>query len=385
MLPTEPPPRIARAIAWLLIAMFFTALAAAIFVHVPETVRCRLCSRRVMARIRSRRPTQAVVDEVRVLEGAEVPRARSFSFCARTKFASATRSSRRSVRSCARRKQAAIKLEAAYAAQIEHQERARSRRSSARSSFARTTPRRAGIWSGGWRSCERAAASPQIELTKHQLELAESEKDLNVSEETARPDSLDRRMETERARQRNEEATEVQGSSSCGSTPRNAIWSAAAICSRSAHPTTRSFSRSPSATLAASCNAGQELCQLARVDAIPHARLSLRERGLPRLAVGQRVRLFFDAFPYQRYGTIKGTLEWISPAAVTSPEGQMFVARGRRSIEHSFVVGEQRPLRVGMKGEARIVVGSRRADRIRLRARAPASREFAAMSGESGA
>ncbi|HZJ14435.1 MAG TPA: hypothetical protein VFD27_05260, partial [Chthoniobacteraceae bacterium] len=41
MLPTDPPPRIARAIAWLFIVIFFAAIAAAIFVRVPETVRCR--------------------------------------------------------------------------------------------------------------------------------------------------------------------------------------------------------------------------------------------------------------------------------------------------------------------------------------------------------
>lgn len=41
--------------------------------------------------------------------------------------------------------------------------------------------------------------------------------------------------------------------------------------------------------------AGVELCQLARIDATPYARLLVREPGLARLAAGQRVRLFFDA------------------------------------------------------------------------------------------
>jgi len=71
------------------------------------------------------------------------------------------------------------------------------------------------------------------------------------------------------------------------------------------------------------------------------------------------VRLFFDAFPYQRYGTITGKLEWISPAAVNSSEGQRFT--GRASLDQTAfrARGQERPLRVGMKGQARLVIGTR--------------------------
>ena len=104
---------------------------------------------------------------------------------------------------------------------------------------------------------------------------------------------------------------------------------------------------------------GQELCQLARTDAKLKVRLLLAEEGLPRLAVGQRVRFFADAFPYQRYGTITGTLSWISPSAVTNREGRQFVALANLDQEAFQVGGHPRPLRVGMRGEARIIVGSR--------------------------
>ena len=70
---------------------------------------------------------------------------------------------------------------------------------------------------------------------------------------------------------------------------------------------------------------GQELCQLARIDAKPHARLLLSETGLPKLAVGQRVRFFFDAFPYQRYGAVDAKLNWISPSTVSTADGSHFV------------------------------------------------------------
>src|SRR5438552_7445279 len=39
--PQDPPRWFASSVAWLLIALFSTALVAAIFVHVPETVRSR--------------------------------------------------------------------------------------------------------------------------------------------------------------------------------------------------------------------------------------------------------------------------------------------------------------------------------------------------------
>ena len=68
---------------------------------------------------------------------------------------------------------------------------------------------------------------------------------------------------------------------------------------------------------------------------------------------------FFDAFPYQRYGTVTGALDWVSPAAVGTPEGPQFIALVSLNQNQIEVSGEQRPLRVGMKGEARIVVGSR--------------------------
>ena len=64
--------------------------------------------------------------------------------------------------------------------------------------------------------------------------------------------------------------------------------------------------------------------------------------GLPKLAVGQRVRFFFDAFPYQRYGAVNGKLDWISPSAVTSPEGPHFVALA--SLDEDLSKRRRKPL-----------------------------------------
>ncbi|MBA3387140.1 MAG: hypothetical protein H0T95_11085 [Chthoniobacterales bacterium] len=103
---------------------------------------------------------------------------------------------------------------------------------------------------------------------------------------------------------------------------------------------------------------GQELCQLARLDAKPRARLLLAESGLPKLAIGQRVRFFFEAYPYQRYGAVNAKLDWISPSVVSFPEGPRFIALASLD-EAPDRRAKPLALRVGMRGEARVVVGRR--------------------------
>jgi HlyD family secretion protein len=95
------------------------------------------------------------------------------------------------------------------------------------------------------------------------------------------------------------------------------------------------------------------------VDAAPRARILLAEAGMAKLAIAQHIRYFFDAFPYQRYGAVNGKLEWISPSAVKEADGPHFMAAG--SLDRTTInnQGKGMPLRVGMKGEAHIVVGHR--------------------------
>src|SRR6202030_2720275 len=105
---------------------------------------------------------------------------------------------------------------------------------------------------------------------------------------------------------------------------------------------------------------GQVLCQLSQKDAQPRARMTLNEAGLPKLAIAQRVRYFFEAYPYQRYGAVNGKLDWISPSTVTSSDGPRFVALA--SLDRTTIPGGSAkflPLRVGMKGEAHIIIGGR--------------------------
>jgi HlyD family secretion protein len=91
-----------------------------------------------------------------------------------------------------------------------------------------------------------------------------------------------------------------------------------------------------------------------KVEIAENDRAFLRE-GLP-------VRLKFNAFPYQRYGLINGTLEYVSPATKPAAQTRQPVYEARVSLERDYYqVGETRyPLRYGMTAIVEIVVRERR-------------------------
>jgi HlyD family secretion protein len=91
-----------------------------------------------------------------------------------------------------------------------------------------------------------------------------------------------------------------------------------------------------------------------KIEIAEHDRAFLRE-GLP-------VKLKFNAFPYQRYGFINGTLNYVSPATKPSPQTKQPVYEGRVTIErdHYLVADTRYPLRYGMTAAAEVVVRERR-------------------------
>lgn len=99
---------------------------------------------------------------------------------------------------------------------------------------------------------------------------------------------------------------------------------------------------------------GEELCQLARADAVGQAQLSLPEAQMQGLRVGQSARLFLTAYPYQRHGTLPAQIAWVSPAAIAGEQDPGFLALATLQAGDSHL-----PVRIGMTGEARILVGRR--------------------------
>jgi len=93
---------------------------------------------------------------------------------------------------------------------------------------------------------------------------------------------------------------------------------------------------------------------IVKVEIAEHDRAFLKE-GLP-------VKLKFNAFPYQRYGLLNGTLNTISPATRPAPQSKQPVYEGRVMLaQDHYLVGETRyPLRYGMTATAELVVRERR-------------------------
>ena len=101
---------------------------------------------------------------------------------------------------------------------------------------------------------------------------------------------------------------------------------------------------------------------IAPADARPILKVEIPERDRGFLREGQGVKMKFNAFPYQRYGQIDGTLEYLAPAAKLAPETKQPVYEAHISLEkEQFEVGERKyPLRYGMVATAEIVVRQRR-------------------------
>ena len=91
-----------------------------------------------------------------------------------------------------------------------------------------------------------------------------------------------------------------------------------------------------------------------KVEIAENDRAFLRE-GLP-------VKLKFNAFPYQRYGVIDGTLEYVSPATKPAQQSKLPVYEARVSLDRDYyqVAETKYPLRYGMTAAVEIVVRKRR-------------------------
>jgi multidrug resistance efflux pump len=360
MLPQDLPPRVVRWIGWLMVVMFFTALTGVVVGQVPETVRSPFVLVPTDGADPVRAPRLAVVSQVRVTEGQRVA-AGAELFVLRSDEIRAWRTELTAATSDLNTKSAGIaQAEASYQDRlnIKKSEIAQAQRElefqqkavvTKRDLLARTT------------TLARSELVPKTTVIAEQMDFDQSEKDATLAERRLDAAVLAQQQTVaEQVTWRTEANAELEKLKA-----RIAALRAPLNDSRDDLLSIRAPYDGVVISLAQrsagnSVDAGQELCQIARQDATPRARVLLQDQGLPRLAVGQAVRLFFEAFPYQRYGTVTGTLDWISPAAVASPEGPSFIALASPNQAFILVNRERRPLQVGMKGEARVVVGRRR-------------------------
>ncbi|MFL6513662.1 MAG: HlyD family secretion protein [Chthoniobacterales bacterium] len=360
MLPQEPPPFIMRSLAWVLLAAFLFAGLLALIMRMPETVHARYVLVPATGADPIQSPRQAVISKVAVTEGQTV-KAGEELFGLRsdeirgwdTTFRTLEAELRNRENSLTKNDEAHKSLLDIKAAEIDQAASEVKFRENHMSTSRDLVKRMERLAQQGGMS--------EFELVRAKLDLAGSEKDYSVSQRALQQITLDRqRMVTERARVRGEELGEIERlkmrMEALKSDLENTTKSTLAVRS----PYDGVVISIDQHSVGGVVQQGQVLCQLSPMNAQPRARMLLDEGSLAKLSTGQKVRYFFDAFPYQRYGAVDGKLEWISPSAVTSTEGQHFMASGSLARNDIVVRGSKPlPLRVGMKGEAHIVVGHR--------------------------
>ena len=359
MLSRDPPNWVFRAAAWLVIGIFAAGLLALVLVRVPETIRCPCLLGPEAGADPIQAPRAAVVRQVRIQEGRAVAAGEELFVLSSEDVDDRDAQARSLDADLALRRNDLKRAEVTDAADLQIKDH----------EIAQTDEEIR--FRGATLEVERDLASrvekllklgiyAETDLILRRLEVTGAEKDLSVAQRTRQQLVLQRQqMANEQERQRSDRLADIKkieirlGSLSrqLGDSDQNLVsirapYDAVVISMAENNP-------------GSIVQQGQELCQLARTSGKLRLRLLLSEPAMSRLAVGQRVRFLAEAFPFQRYGTITGTITWISPSAVSSRDGGQFIAAAQLDRDTIQVGGQALPLRAGMRGEARVVVGSR--------------------------
>jgi len=358
MLPQDPPPWFIRSFTWLLISMFGIALLVAILVKLPETVTAPFVLVPENGADPIQSPRMAIVSRVCVSIGQSV-KANDPLYILRSDEIRGWGTEARTMGEDLRtREDGLAKSDAEYTsalaikkAEIAQAESEVSFREKHAASTHELLSRLEGL--------SKRGGIALVEVLQHRVDAAESDKDLSVAQRTLEQVKLQRQqMEAEHSRTRAENAAEIEKLKMRLAALNGDLENSQLLLLTVRAPYAGVVISQTQQNAGSVVQNGQELCQLARLDAKPRAQLALGEAGLPKLNSGQKVLLFFDAYPYQRYGVVNARLNWTSPSAVTSPQGQRFI--GLASLEENALKKPRRlALMVGMGGEARIVVGQR--------------------------
>jgi multidrug resistance efflux pump len=359
MLPQDPPPFIIRSLAWLFLGAFIFALLFAIVMKLPETVHCNFVLVPATGADPIQSPRQAVITKVAVTEGQTI-RAGEEMFVLRSDEIRGWDTELHTVEADLRNKQDSLGKNDDAHNSLLNIKSAEIEQARSEVKFRENHMKTSRDLVTRMEKLSREGGVSEFELIHAKLDLAGSEKDYSVAQRTLQQVQLDRqRMVTERARLRGEELAEIE--------KLKMREDALKVDLENTHKSMLTI-RSPydgvviateQRSVGAVVQQGQVLCQLSPRDAQPRARMLLGEASLSKLAIAQKVRYFFEAFPYQRYGAVDGKLDWISPSAVASTDGPHFIASASLDRQSISVRGKNMPLRVGMKGEAHVVVGHR--------------------------
>ena len=360
LMPQDPPPWIVRSVAWLLLGFLFLALVAAIVLKLPETVQCPFILVPATGADPIQSPHQAIISRLAVTEGATVKKGAELFLLRSDEIRGLNTQFSNAKEDLRTRETSLTQGDAAYKSQarIKDSEIEQAKSEVAfREAHAKTSR---DLYS----RMEKLAAEggfSETDLIRAKLDLSASEKDWSVAQKTLQQVNFDReRMETEHKRTRGEQLAEIEKLKVRISALKADLENAQDDVITVRSPYDGVVISLDQRSVGSLVQKGQVLCQLSPENAQPRARMILNEASLAKLAITQHVRYFFEAYPYQRYGAVAGKLDWISPSTVTTAEGSHFVALA--SLDRTDIPrpkGKALPLRVGMRGDAHIIVGER--------------------------
>src|SRR5206468_8483827 len=328
--------------------------------RLPETVHCQFVLIPATGADPIQSPRQAIISRVAVEEGQPVKLGEALFVLRADEIRGWDTQFRTLTEDLRSKEESLIQYETAYVAQLQIK-KAEIEQAKSEVQFRENHAKTSRELVTRMEKLARQGGESEIDLIKLKLDLAGSQKDLSVAQRTLQQGTLDReRMETEHARQRGEQRSEIEKLKMRTGALQKDLESTHQNLLMVRSPYDGVVISMDQRTVGSFVQQGQVLCQLAPKDAKPRARMTLTEAGLPKLAFAQRIRYFFEAFPYQRYGAVTGKLDWISPSTVTTTDGSRFVALGSLDrYEISPRAGQVLPLRVGMRGQAHIIVGGR--------------------------
>ncbi len=375
LLAAEPPHWAARGLAHLLLAVFATTVAAAALVRVPEAVTGRFVLVPVGGTDPVRAPRAGVITMVHAAEGRGVARGvvlfhiRSEAVgdrwaelqTLRLRVAGATESERNAQRQYDAERATDAQEARRLAERAAYLERAIGLKQGELALARELAERRAqgrarGVVSGD----DDLAAQTQVRRLESEIEQTRNElAETRAAAEKLRSVGVAREAtyaEQRRALAAQQEEARVRVGPLEGELARTAAGgSELAIVAPCAGTIVRLHVRAADAVV----RDGDALGEVACAGSALRADVTLPAEGIPLVQRGQRVKLFYDAFPYQRYGVRYGTVRWSGPTSGVATDSGAFRALVDVDGRPVVVQGRPRPLLPGMGGRARVLVDRR--------------------------
>jgi membrane fusion protein len=357
--PLHLPSWVAMTIGFLIIMMFIVALVGAFVVPVPDTIRCPFVLVPTEGADPVRAPLEGRLTSIMVTEAQEVRKGQEL-FVIRSKEIQDRTTELRTLEEEweASKKRGAI-LASAHQSGVEVQ-KTRIQQYEKDLAYQREYLDVLKDFLGRMEKLDAEGLVSRVDLLSQRLATSKAERDVALTQQSRDMAVLDlQRIQIEYQKQVAEQSLDTDKITVRMAALRRLLQDCQEDTARVRAPYDGTIVAVAKKSVGDVVSYGQELTRLARGNPTLVGELSPPEDGVPRLHQGQKVQLFFAAFPYERFGSGMGTLQWVSPAAVAAENGEQFVVRVALDSPTMTMRGQAHPLRPGMRGEARILVGQR--------------------------